>query len=424
MRDGSPARVLFVNDTARNGGPGRSLHAILKFLDPGRVHRRVVLPRPGPVADLLRGVVEEVHFEPGIVENPIEPWSRPMQRRDYRAPAAVRWTRAAGNVTRVGGALARLARTVRTERFDLIYCNGTSAAFAGGAVAALTGVPALWHCRYTSLPAVARRPHGALSASDAVRRVLCVSKAVTPLFAHCAPKVRVVPNGLDVEAFDPLRVRGQLRAELGLGPDAIVFGSHGRVLRRKGYLEMVAAARMAFESMDASTRRRVHFVVVGDTPDDFEKDHVAECRAAAREAGLADRFRMLGFRADVRPLVVDFDVAVVPSVYADPLPRSVIESMALARPVVAFGVGGVAEMLQDGVQGEVIPFTSDDRSTGASGEAVGRLARSFVRYATDADRRAREGAAGRARVLAAFDARVHSRSIEEEILAACSTGRR
>jgi len=44
-----PVRVLFINDTARNGGPGRSLHSILKFLDPRVTHRAVVLPRDGAI---------------------------------------------------------------------------------------------------------------------------------------------------------------------------------------------------------------------------------------------------------------------------------------------------------------------------------------------------------------------------------------
>src|SRR5215813_4385416 len=68
-------RVLFVNDTARNGGPGRSLETILKFVDPRLVHRGVVLPRAGAVSELLSrsGVVDELHFEPNIVENVFAP---------------------------------------------------------------------------------------------------------------------------------------------------------------------------------------------------------------------------------------------------------------------------------------------------------------------------------------------------------------
>jgi glycosyltransferase involved in cell wall biosynthesis len=426
MRQKRQARVLFINDTARNGGPGRSLHSILKFLDPGVVHRSVVLPRPGPIGDLLAkdGVADEVRFEAGLVENPIEPWSRAMQRRDYAAPRALHAARAAGNVGRMGGALVRLALAVRRERFDLIYCNGTTADFAGGLVAAATGVPALWHVRYTGLPPIARRPHRALSASAAVKRIVCVSHAAAGLFAHCATKVAVLHNALDVDAFDPARVRGTLRAELDLPPDAVVFGSHGRVLRRKGYLEMIDAARLALDALDAQRRARVFFVVVGDTPDDFAQDHVAECKAAAARAGLGDRFRMLGYRPDVRPLVADFDVEVVPSVYEDPLPRSVIEAMALAKPVIAFGVGGVAEMLSDGVTGAVVAFEPDAAGTGAARSAVERMARAFVAYAADDELRKVQGAAARARVLEGFDARKHARAVESEILAACAMGRR
>jgi glycosyltransferase involved in cell wall biosynthesis len=426
MRSERQVRVLFINDTARNGGPGRSLHSILKFLDPRAIHRSVVLPRPGPIADLLArdGVADEVRYEPGLVENPIEPWSRPMQRGDYLAPPLRRGIRAVGNVGRLAGALSRLAFRVRRERFDLLYCNGTNADFAGALVAAATGAPALWHVRYTGLPSIARRPHRLLSAGSAVTRIVCVSNAAAGLFVHCREKVAVLHNGLDVEAFDPARVAGTLRDELGLPPGAVVFGSHGRVLRRKGYLELIEAARLALEMLAPPLRERVFFVVVGDTPEDFADDHVAECKLAARRAGLGDRFRMLGFRADVRPLVADFDVAVVPSVYADPLPRSVLESMALAKPVVAFGVGGVAEMLEDGTTGAIVPFTADSTGVGASAQAVQGLARSLLAYALDVGRRLRHGAAGRRRVVESFDARAHARAVEGEIRSACGKGPR
>jgi glycosyltransferase involved in cell wall biosynthesis len=425
MDSGRRARVLFINDTARNGGPGRSLHSILKFLDPAAVYRCVVLPRPGPIADLLAGdrVVDEMRFETGLIENPIEPWSRPMQRGDYGAPPLTQVARAVGNAGRLGGALARLARTVRRERFDLVYCNGTNADFAGAVVAAMSQIPALWHVRYSWLPPVARRPHRLLSASRAVRRILCVSGAAAGLFRHCADKVRVLHNALDVDAFDPERVRGSLRAELSLSQDAVVIGSHGRVLRRKGYLEMIAAARRVLESLDGPVRDRLHFVVVGDTPDDFVDDHLAECRGAAARAGLAGCFHLLGFRADVRPLVADFDVAVVPSIYADPLPRAVIEAMALAKPVVAFGVGGVAEMMLDGVTGELVPLTTSSKGGGATARSIDLLARSIAGYAVDPDRRRRHGQAGRARILASFDARAHARVVEHEIRATCAVRR-
>jgi glycosyltransferase involved in cell wall biosynthesis len=418
------ARVLFINDTARNGGPGRSLHSILKFLDPAVVHRAVVLPREGAIAELLRrdGVADELRFEPNLVENPIEPWGRAMERRDFEAALPRKALRLAGNVVKATRAMARLSTLLRRERFDLIYCNGTNADFAGGLLARITGVPALWHVRYTSLPPAVEPLHRRLAASNGVRRIVCVSRSAAALFTHCPDKVRVIHNALDVAEFDPAKVRGTLRAELGLPPGAVVFGSHGRVLRRKGYIEMVRAARLALDAMSVEARDRVFFAVVGDTPEDYRPDHVEECRALAASLGLADRFRMLGFRADVRPLVADFDVAVVPSVYADPLPRAVIESMAMAKPVVAFAVGGVVEMLDDGT-GELVAFEADgDEKEAASAGAIAHLAEAFVRYAHDPALRVRQGRAGRERVLKHFDARAHAGHIQREIVEAAGLG--
>jgi glycosyltransferase involved in cell wall biosynthesis len=417
-------RVLFINDTARNGGPGRSLHSILKFLDPEVVFRAVVLPREGAIGTLLStdAVVDELHFVPNFVENPIEPWGRPIERGDYEAPAALKAARLAGNAWKGARALFGLARLVRRGRYDLVYCNGTTANFAGGALAAVTGVPALWHARYTSIPRAVRALHTRMSAGVGVRRIVCVSRAVAALFDHCARKVAVIHNAVDVGSFDPSGVRGALRRELGLGGDVVIFGSHGRVLRRKGYVEMVQAARMVLDRMNESERGRVAFVVVGDTPEDFRPDHVAECRALAVSLGLDGRFTMLGFRSDVRPLVADFDVAVVPSVYPDPLPRAVLESMAMAKPVIAFDVGGVVEMLETHVAGELVPFeAAGARREAASERAVERLARAMLRYARDPELRARHGRAARHRVESDFDARAHARRIQDEIVKAAGS---
>jgi glycosyltransferase involved in cell wall biosynthesis len=418
--DARAVRVLFVNDTARNGGPGRSLHAILRFLDPAVVHRTVVLPRPGAVSEMLLrdAAADAVCFEPNLVENPIEPWDRAMQRSDFDAPAWRKAARLAGNVVKGTRGLARLSDLARRGRFDLVYCNGTNADFAGAAVAGFTGVPALWHVRYTGVPGAVRGLHRRLAASGGVRRIVCVSRAAAALFPHCPDKVRVVHNALDLEAFDPGRVEGRLREELRLPPGTLVFGSHGRVLRRKGYVEMIEAARAMRERMTEGERARVAFVVVGDTPEDFRPDHVEECRALAASLGLGACVHMLGFRSDVRPLVADFDVAVVPSVYADPLPRAVIESMALGKPVVAFAVGGVAEMVDDGATGALVPFEAGRAEPSASPSAVARLAEAMLRYARDGALRTAHGVAARAQAVARFDARPHAARIQREILEA------
>lgn len=404
-------RVLFINDTARNGGPGRSLFYILRFLDPEVVHRAVVLPRPGVISELYesRGVTEDLFFENDLVENPIEPWNRPMERGDFDASLPVRGVRAAGNVVRAGLAMARLTGVIRRGMFDLIYCNGTNADFAGGALARTSGTPAIWHVRYTSLPKAVRGVHDRLAASNGVKRIICVSKASAELFPHCPEKVRVIHNALDVAEFDFRGVTPALRSELGLAPGTLVFGSQGRILPRKGYIEMVQAARLALDRMTEAERSRVHFAVLGDTPEDYRPDHLAECRALVKTLRIEDRFTFLGFRNDVKPYVTDFDVAIVPSVYADPLPRAVIESMALGKPVIAFDVGGVAEMLKDGTTGSLVRGVPPD---------VEGLAVQMLRYLRDPALRDAHGKAGRARVERDFDGATQARRIQNEIILA------
>jgi glycosyltransferase involved in cell wall biosynthesis len=399
--------VLFINDTARNGGPGRSLLSILKFTDPSRVHRAVLLPRPGVVSELLRPFADEMIYLPSLVENPIEPMTRAMERRDFDAPAALKGLRLAANLAKGALAVKRLGDIARRGHFDLLYCNGTNADFAGGAAAWTSGVPALWHVRYTSLPGPIRPVHDRLAASTGVRRILCVSHSAAALFPHCMAKTRVVHNALDTSEFMRGAVAPVLRAELGLASDVVVFGSQGRILPRKGYAEMVRAAKVALDSMTEEERRKVHFVVLGDTPEDMRPDHLAECRDLANSLGIAQRFTFLGFKKDVRPYVSDFDVAVVPSVYADPLPRAVIETMAFGMPVIAFDVGGVAEMLADGETGALVSGSPPD---------VPGLAEQMVRYARDPDLRARQGRAARRRIEESFDARAHAKAIEDEIL--------
>jgi glycosyltransferase involved in cell wall biosynthesis len=402
-------RVLFINDTARNGGPGRSLLYILRFLDPGVVHRAVVLPRPGVISELYtrRGVTDDMFFEPDLVENPIEPSDRPMAREDFDAPLPTRAGRAVFNVLRAGRAMARLTSLIRRGAFDLIYCNGTNADFAGGLLAKTTRTPVIWHVRYTSLPSAVRGLHDRLAASQGVRRLICVSGESAKLFPHCPEKVRIIHNALDTDEFVASGIEPKLRAELGWPTDAVVFGSQGRILPRKGYVEMIRAAEIALATLGPAERRRAYFAVLGDTPEDIRPDHLAECRALVASLGLSEKFCFLGFRSDIKPYAADFDVAVVPSVYADPLPRAVIESMALGKPVVAFDVGGVSEMLADGTTGTLVRAGNVDA-----------MARAFVRYFSDPDLRAREGRAGRARVETDFDGARQAQRIQNEIIEA------
>jgi glycosyltransferase involved in cell wall biosynthesis len=407
-------RVLFINDTSRNGGPGRTILYILKFLDPAHIHRTLMLPREGIVSKRIvdAGAVEAIFFEPGLIENPFEPLSRPIERADFDAPFILRMARAAGNAVRAAAGFVRLLLRIRRERFDLIFCNGTSAGFLGGGLAAVTGVPAIWHVLYPSVAPLIRPLHRWLAANKNVRLIICVSRPTERQFDHCRQKVRAIQTALDIDEFDARGMEPVLRREFGLDSRAVVFGSHGRILPRKGFIELIRAARIVADNLNPEERARCRFVVLGDTPQDMRPDHLEECRALVRDLDLTDCVRFVGFRPDVRSSVADFDVAVVPSVYEDPLPRAVMEAMAMSKPVAAFAMGGIGEMVDDRVEGRLACGRPPD---------IAGLAEACLAYFRDPEMRLAHGAAARQRAERDFDARKHALRLQEEMFRIASS---
>jgi glycosyltransferase involved in cell wall biosynthesis len=391
-------RVLYLNDTSRNGGPGRTLFTILKHSTGLGIERTVVLPREGLVADLLRSepVFEDLQFEPGILENPFEPWSRAIERDDFDAHALLKGMRAVGNGGRAARGILRLVRIIKRRRIDVIFCNGTSACFLGALLGKLTGSKVLWHVFYSSVAAAIRPLHRQLARSNWVTQIVCVSACTTTQFAHCAYKVTIQHDSIDTKVYDVCAPE-DLRARLNIPQTSTIFGSQGRIVPKKGYRELISAF--------AKVRDDSHLVIVGDTPEDTPVNHLDECREHARSLGQSERVHFLGFCPDVRPYLAAFDVVVVPSIYEDPLPRAVMEAMAISKPVVAHAVGGIPEMVVHEQTGllSAIPNASDHEG----------LTRCMQRYARDPSERRAHGEAGRQRILAEFEAQAHAHKLRD-----------
>jgi glycosyltransferase involved in cell wall biosynthesis len=389
-------RVLYLNDTSRNGGPGRTLFTILKHSTGLGIERTVVLPREGLVADLLRSepVFEALHFEPGILENPFEPWSRAIERDDFDAHVLLKSVRATGNAGRAARGIARLVRRIKQARIDVIFCNGTSACFLGALLGRLTGVKVLWHVFYSSVADALVPLHRRLARSNWVTQIVCVSACTTTQFSHCMHKVAIQHDAIDAKLYAPdVCAPADLRARLRIPNTSTIFGSQGRIVPKKGYRELISAF--------SGVRNDAHLVIVGDTPEDTPVNHLHECQEHARTLGQEGRVHFLGFCADVRPYLSAFDVVVVPSVYEDPLPRAVMEAMAMQKPVVAHAVGGIPEMVAHERTGLLsAPEDSDG------------LVRCMQRYAQNPEEREAHGAAGRQRILAEFEAHAHAQKLK------------
>ena len=113
-------------------------------------------------------------------------------------------------------------------------------------------------------------------------------------------------------------------------------------------------------------------------------------RERARALGVADAVAVTGFLANPFPLVARLDLLVHPAL-RDPFPLALLEGMALGRPIVASAVGGIPEMLEDGVSGCLVP----------PGDAPA-LAAAIAALLRDPARRARVGTAARERLATRF----------------------
>jgi glycosyltransferase involved in cell wall biosynthesis len=277
--------------------------------------------------------------------------------------------------------IPRLRALVRDREIRLVHAHSPVAAAAarvalGGRTAIVTTEHNTWD-RYR--PATRRlnavtfsRQQAVIAVSQEVARSF--GPRVSPrLWPRVRPPVHVIPNGVDGDSVRAAALgREAARAELSLPPDAPVVGTIGGVTAKKGHVHLVrAAASLAARVPEART------VIVG-LPVDPEP-----VRRAIAEAGLRDRVLLAGYHPAASRLLPAFDVFALPSRY-EGMPVSLLEAMAVGIPVVASRVGGVPEIVTDGMDGVLV----------APGDEPA-LAAALADLLTDAGRRRDLAEAGR-----------------------------
>jgi L-malate glycosyltransferase len=231
------------------------------------------------------------------------------------------------------------------------------------------------------------------------RQVVAVSGEVAGSIALRLPAsvpVAVVRNGIAIEPSVPTW-RAEVRERHGLPADAPVVGTVA-VFRAQKRLDLwLQAARRV-----ADTLPEARFLLVGDGP------RRAEVESLIETLDLGDRVVLAGLREDPRPYFAALDVFLMSSEF-EGLPLALLEAMAYGLPVVATAVGGVPEVLSDGIDGRLVPFG-----------AVGELADRVAELISDEALRGRLAAAARQRVRDQFSVERMAREIEaiyDDILA-------
>lgn len=198
-------------------------------------------------------------------------------------------------------------------------------------------------------------------------------------------KVACIPNGIDIERYAGVAGSRELRPVLGAfaPPGTFVVVNVGRLDPVKDQAGLIAALKSLCDSSTAAAER-LRLVIVGEGT--CRKD--LEMQIA--RLGLRDQVCLLGDRKDVPEILAECDMFALSSV-AEGIPLTLLEAMAAGLPVVATRVGGVGEVVVDGVTGTLVEPGNP-----------AALAQALRGYVEDAQRRGQHGDAGRQRVEQRF----------------------
>ncbi|MBN1573284.1 MAG: glycosyltransferase family 4 protein [Deltaproteobacteria bacterium] len=368
--NGGRIKVLHVITRMEEGGAPRALLSLLDGID-GREFDQSLAAAAGPMGSDLLGCGRALGIDVCEIRT---------------------FTREVSPVKDVLSLLSLVA-LMRKNRYDIIHTHTSKAGFLGRLAGRLAG-----HRR------VIYSPHGNIFtgyfprweaefytlmeriAAGWCQRIVTLSDAGRREFLErgigTEDRYRTIYNGIDLEAFGSAADRRGVRNELGFGDKDLVIVCVGRMVPIKGYDTVVKASQKIISGM---APRAVRFLMVGEGPLKVELTE----KARALEVG--GNFTFPGFRDDVSRLLSASDLMVMPSLN-EGLGMSIVEAMALSLPVVASRVGGIVEVVEDGVTGMLVPPSSPVD-----------LAKACVGILRDKERAERMGRAGRVRAESLFD---------------------
>lgn len=278
-------------------------------------------------------------------------------------------------------ALPRIRRAAKVFRADLLHSHLSTASWWCGWLEEIGGPPSIGHVHGFTSGIWHRQQSHLIACSAAVRRHL-LARGFAP------ERVTVLHYPVDPEDHPTRRSATEVRAELGVDSDTPVIGTFAHLSVKKGYRELVRAAELVINHQP-----KAQFWCFG------EGALRQELERHAREAGIDDRFRLLGFRRDVPDLMRAVDAMCLPS-HCEPFGLVYVEAALAERPVIACNAGGAPEIIVDGETGLLVPPPGDKNATTVHN--VPALAEAILNLLENRDYAAALGRRGRELALERF----------------------
>ncbi len=244
------------------------------------------------------------------------------------------------------GLIFNLARLLKNEKIDIVHTHDSATNLYGVCAGKLAGVKNIINTE-----------HGFMFIGGGnkklINRILpsynksiaCVSEAVRNGFIEMgAPskKLVVIPNGVDVSAYQGVIDKNAVRAALGLGREHFVIASVGRLAKEKNQKLLLDAAKIFLSDIPNAC-----LVIVGDGPLRKELEDYAQI------LGIQHLARFLGTRNDTPEILKACDCFVNTSDY-ESFGLAILEAMLCEVPVIATNVGGVGILVKDRITGLLI----------------------------------------------------------------------
>lgn len=233
----------------------------------------------------------------------------------------------------------RVLPTLRKIRPQVIQCHNTRSLLMVVLAAKIAGIPTVLFIKSEISNPVLDRIGMKLAT-----RVLFIADALMP--KKSKPKYRKLPIGIDFSDIDRTVARRQADGDPEDHKEHLTFAFAGWLVPAKGvHILLDAFERTTHQVSD------IRLEIIGDSD---ELEYKAELNNVVTWQKLEKRVTFHGWRDDVLDALDTADIYVLPS-FTEGVPRSIVEAMALGKPVIATRVGGVPELLENGELGIIVP---------------------------------------------------------------------
>jgi glycosyltransferase involved in cell wall biosynthesis len=197
-------------------------------------------------------------------------------------------------------------------------------------------------------------PHFIITTGEAIR------KQMIDVNGFDGNKILSIPTGVDTGIFDPEPAHSDIRGELNLEPLTPLIGAVSVIRSWKGLDYLVKAVPRVLKEMP-----QARFVIAGDGI------HKKTLENTIEETGVGNKIYLLGHREDIVNILSSIDVLVHPSYANEGVPQTILQAMAMKKPVIASDLSPLKEVVIDGETGTLVPVKDPE----AIAEGIIRLLR-------------------------------------------------